>query len=97
MQESIVEYEDVLLRAKFKLPHDKVSIVMDMIRSKCFKPLSLGKIVSLPDSDDEPFLEVAITGKVDFIVTGNKKHFPTKSCMGMKVVNPREFLIRLAE
>lgn len=47
---------------------------------------------SLPDTDDEPFLEVAIAGKVACLVTGNSTHFPSKPCKGVKVLSPSEFL-----
>ena len=54
----------------------------------------LGKTQSLhfPDPDDEPFLEVALSGGVKAIVTGNKRHFPRKEYEGVKILSPAEFL-----
>ena len=46
----------------------------------------------LPDPDDEPFLEVAVAGKVEAIVTGNKRHFPKKEYQGVRILSPAEFL-----
>jgi len=40
--------------------------------------------------------EIAISGKINFLVTGNKKHFPKKFCKGIKILSPSEFLRELA-
>jgi predicted nucleic acid-binding protein len=50
--------------------------------------------VSLPDPDDEAFLEIAISGAADYLVTGNGAHFPSQLCQGVKVVSPSAFLRR---
>ena len=47
--------------------------------------------ISLPDPDDLPFLEVALTGKADFLITGNKKDFG-KPPGRLKILSPSEFL-----
>lgn len=47
---------------------------------------------SLPDKDDDSFLEVAFTGKIDVIITENKKHFPKEICKNINVLSPSEFL-----
>jgi len=46
----------------------------------------------LPDPDDRIYLDLAITANADYIITGNKKHFPEKLCEGIKILSPREFL-----
>jgi predicted nucleic acid-binding protein len=46
----------------------------------------------LPDPDDEPFLEVALSGGVEAIVTGNKRHFPKRGYEGVKILSPTGFL-----
>ena len=46
----------------------------------------------LPDTDDEPFLEVAISARAEFLVTGNGDHFPPDRRAGVRVVSPREFI-----
>ncbi|GAI54648.1 unnamed protein product, partial [marine sediment metagenome] len=33
---------------------------------------------------------------INFLVTGNKKHFPKKFCKGIKILSPSEFLRELA-
>ena len=46
----------------------------------------------LPDIHDEQFLEVLIATGVDYLVTGNIKHYPREAHHSVKVVTPREFL-----
>jgi predicted nucleic acid-binding protein len=36
----------------------------------------------LPDPDDEPFLEVAVSARVKAIVTSNKRYFPRREYEG---------------
>lgn len=49
---------------------------------------------SLPDPDDEPFLEIAISANADYLVTGNAVHFPPELRQGVEVVSPSDFLKR---
>ena len=55
----------------------------------------------LPDPDDEPFLEAAIAGAADCLVTGNVTHFSPEARAGARVVTPADFIelyrARLAE
>ncbi|MBU2633941.1 MAG: putative toxin-antitoxin system toxin component, PIN family [Nanoarchaeota archaeon] len=44
------------------------------------------------DPSDNIFLETAITGKVDFIITGNNHLLKLKEFKGVKIVTPKEFL-----
>jgi uncharacterized protein len=43
------------------------------------------------DPDDDCFLECAEAAQADFLITGNKRHFP-KRWKGTEIVNAREFL-----
>jgi uncharacterized protein len=47
---------------------------------------------SLSDRDDEPFLEVALAGKVVCLVTGNLGRFPVSLRQGMEILSPSEFI-----
>jgi len=46
-----------------------------------------------PDPDDNQFMELAVDGKADVIVTGNTKDFP-EEVEGIPVVTPAEFARR---
>ena len=50
-------------------------------------------VVQLPDADDLPFIDVALSGKADALVTGNARHFPKG--LGVVVLSPRDLLQRL--
>jgi putative PIN family toxin of toxin-antitoxin system len=86
------EYRDVLSRPKFNVAKENVEALLTQIEQEGFlvsvKPLE----IHLPDPDDEPFLEVALAGKVEAIVTGNKRHFPRREYKGVKILSPAEFL-----
>lgn len=86
------EYSEVLCRPKFRFEEDKVVALLDYIeyrgRTVASSPLSN----SLPDPDDEPFLEIALSGGAKYLVTGNHAHFPPELCKGVKVLSPTEFL-----
>lgn len=86
------EYETVLLRPIFKLPRKEVLNVIEVLRSiSTYAPAYNGHI-NLPDEGDEPFLEAAQSAKADAIVTGNKRHFPSDRCKGVRVFSPEDFL-----
>lgn len=86
------EYEEVLKRPKFKFEEDKIAALLDQIEHRGCTVASSPLSRSLPDTDDEPFLEVAVAGKVACLITGNSIHFPAKLCKGVIVFSPGEFL-----
>jgi predicted nucleic acid-binding protein len=49
----------------------------------------------LPDPGDDKFLACAKSAKVDFIVTGNKRHFSLRAGGSIRVVNGAELLDRI--
>ena len=88
----LAEYHDVLHRPRFQFNNENVTSILDYIRfygqAVSTRPLSK----SLPDPDDEPFLEVAFSGDVTCLVTGNLAHFPIVLRQGVKVLPPTQFL-----
>lgn len=91
------EYRDVLRRPKFNFAKENIEAFLDQAEQEgvlvSVKPLKN----HLPDPDDEPFLEVALSGGVKAIVTGNKRHFPRKDYQGVKILSPVEFLEAMKE
>ena len=87
------EYNEVLRRPKFGFEAEKVAALLDYIvhRGRAVAPSPLSQ--SLPDPDDEPFLEVALASRAVCLVTGNQKHFPAERCQDAHVISPDEFLI----
>ena len=86
------EYNEVLHRPKFKFDKDHISILLDFIKQYGQFVASLPLKNHLPDPDDEPFLEVAIAGKVRSLITGNIVHYPSSSREDIKIFSPSEFL-----
>jgi putative PIN family toxin of toxin-antitoxin system len=88
----LTEYQEVLDRPRFRFDKDKVAALLDHIEHRGITVASSPLPQPLPDIDDEPFLEVAITARAICIVTGNQVHFPTELCQGAMVLSPSDFL-----
>src|SRR4030043_1102667 len=84
------EYRDVLNRSKFNFAKENVEGFLEQTEEEgllvSVKPLKF----HLPDLDDEPFLEVALSRGAKAIVTGNRRHFPKKEYEGGKILSPAE-------
>jgi putative PIN family toxin of toxin-antitoxin system len=94
--EILQEYAEVLARPKFAFPRDEIEAVIAMLRSQGEEVRDPEPLASrLPDPGDDKFLACAKTGGVDFIVTGNKRHFPSRACEAVRVVNAAELLDRI--
>lgn len=48
---------------------------------------------ALPDPEDINYIEAAISGGADFLITGNAKHFPDGRYGVARVVTAREFAV----
>jgi putative PIN family toxin of toxin-antitoxin system len=90
------EYQEVLARPRFKLDAWEID---DFLRLADDAEHVIGAPLpfALPDPGDEPFLEVAIAGAVDALVTGNEKHFRVHGGrLAVPILSPRRFLEILA-
>ena len=88
------EYKEVLERPKFSFDHDKIAAILDYIEHHGWVVASIPLSRPLPDPDDVPFLEIAVSGGADYLITGNAAHFPPEFCQGVQVVSPADFLKR---
>ena len=88
------EYETVFLRPKFSFSPDAVEKLITQIKADGWLAPPLTVSVRLPDPTDEPFLQVALAGGAEALVTGNLRHFPAGACRGLKVLSPKQFLER---
>lgn len=86
------EYADVFARSKFQFDKEQIQILLDQIRAEGQAVASTPLPVRLPDHADEPFLEVALSGEAECVITGNLKHFPISRCLNMKILSPNKFL-----
>ena len=91
-QRILAEYRDVLARPRLKLDVREIRDFLRLTRDAEYvvgAPLPF----TLPDPDDEPFLEVAVAGAVDALVTGNEKHFRVPGGrLAVPILGPRRFL-----
>ena len=88
----LAEYRAVLSRPKFRAviaPPMIEQLVSGLIASG-EKIAALAADLRLPDPDDTPFLEVALTGRADALVTGNPRHFHPSH--GIPIVSPSSLL-----
>jgi putative PIN family toxin of toxin-antitoxin system len=85
------EYAGVLPRPKFGINPKLVSQSLRTLKSvaKVVRPSRTLEICS--DPADNRFLECAEAGRADYLVTGNKRHFP-KRWRQTLVVNARELI-----
>jgi uncharacterized protein len=90
----LAEYDEVLARPRFGFDEDAIAALIDYLdfasETVAAEPLP----ARLPDQDDEPFLEVALTCKADGLVTGNLAHFPEHARAGVAVLSPTGFMDR---
>lgn len=88
----LLEYRDVLFRPKFQFDSEHIDTLLNYVQQNG-RVISAGPLKKrLPDPDDEPFLEIAIAGQAECLVTGNIKHFPKASRQLIKVFSPSEFI-----
>ena len=87
----LAEYEEVLRRPRFRIDPKKVTQSLRLIkkRAKTVKP-TLTLSVS-PDPNDNRFLECAEAANADYLITGNRRHFPAKY-QDTLVVNARQLI-----
>jgi len=87
----LAEYEGVLRRPKFGIKPRQVTRSLRMIRmaSRVVRPRRELNVTH--DLADNRFLECAEASKAEYLVTGNKRHFP-KQWKQTVVVNARELL-----
>jgi putative PIN family toxin of toxin-antitoxin system len=88
----LAEYRAVLPRPKFALEAE-VSSLLDAVELESFRVSAQPLDVELPDPADVPFLEVAVTGEADSLVTGNARHFRPAE-LRIRVESPTEFIGR---
>lgn len=88
------EYQEVLGRKKFqKLDPEKINRLLSRLEAQArwVTPKVHLEITEL-DPDDNKFLECAGEAKAEFLITGNKKHFPFEDFKKTRIVSPAEFL-----
>ena len=91
----LAEYQRVLYKPKLKFhPRRVEAALLDIgAAGRLFHPTAV--LVLASHEPDNRFLECVQAARADYLVTGNKKHFP-KKWESAKIVNAREFLDQTA-
>lgn len=96
----VLEYEDVIqrFRTEIGLSQDDASIFVDSLCSMAHHhKIYFVWRPSLPDANDELFLELAVSARCEYIVTHNIKDFKGTEKFGIKAITPKEFLQIIGE
>lgn len=92
----LAEYRAVLGRARFGLDPQDVAALLAFVGAEGKPVIAPPLELAIPDPHDAPFIEVAVAGGADALVTGNMAHFPTHACQGIPVLAPAALMERLA-
>src|SRR5579863_3641708 len=87
----LAEYAEVPKRPRLDIDSAKAADAMEKIRASISRVVPSVRIHATNDPDDNMFLECAEAGDVDYIVTGNIRHFPA-IWQKTRIVTPREFI-----
>jgi putative PIN family toxin of toxin-antitoxin system len=83
------EYEQVLLRPKLRIAPERVQYALAQIRAIGTLIAPTRTLSASPHEPDNRLLECAEAAQADYLVTGNKRHFP-KRWKTTQIVNARE-------
>jgi putative PIN family toxin of toxin-antitoxin system len=84
----MAEYVDVLGRGRLKINKELRELIIDFIAKEWEYTIAEPQRKKFDDEDDKKFYELYKSGGVDYLITGNRKHFPAEK----GIVTPREFM-----
>lgn len=87
----LAEYAEVLKRPRLRLDPARVLWVLEFIHHEGLVVVPSLRLTACSDEPDNRFLECADAAAADYLVTGNKRHFPDH-WKSTRVVNARDFL-----
>jgi putative PIN family toxin of toxin-antitoxin system len=89
------EYAEVLTRPELSIRKGLRLQLLQLIRNRGHLVTPSRHIEVTSDPDDNIFVECADAARADFLITGNRKHFPA-FWKNTKIVAPREFVSLVA-
>jgi putative PIN family toxin of toxin-antitoxin system len=87
----LAEYERVLRYPRLKFQAGEVNRLLALLRESTILVEPTRTVAACRDEADNRFLECAEAAGADFLVTGNKRHFPQR-WKATRVLNARELL-----
>ncbi len=94
-QPILEEDEEVLSRPELAIRRGLRLQLLLLIRNRSRVVAPAYRIQAATDPDDNIFLECADAARADFLITGNRRHFPA-FWKNTKIVTPREFVSLVA-
>lgn len=95
----LVEVVDVLgrapLRLKYHIQPEDLTALINLIRLRGELVNPIQRITACRDAADDKFLEAALAGEADCIVTGDADLLSLTPFQGVPILRPAEFLARL--
>ena len=85
------EYRVVLARAELQIRKGLQRQLIQLIRNRSRLIAPSRRLRVARDPDDDKFLECADAARADYLITGNRRHFP-KFWKMTKIISPREFV-----
>jgi putative PIN family toxin of toxin-antitoxin system len=89
------EYGEVLARPELKIRKGLRRQLLQLIKNRSLVVAATRRLEVTRDPDDNIFLECADAARADYLVTGNKRHFP-KFWKKTKIITSREFVSLVA-
>jgi putative PIN family toxin of toxin-antitoxin system len=88
----LAEYAIVLARPKFShIDPGRIARLLRLLKAEATTVTPLELVTESKDDPDNRFLECAEAAGADYLVTGNKRHFPNH-WKSTRIVNAGEFL-----
>ncbi|MGD9347291.1 MAG: putative toxin-antitoxin system toxin component, PIN family [Candidatus Aminicenantes bacterium] len=87
------EYTRALAYPKFKLANTEIGGVVERELLPYVHPVKVKRSLNIvtEDPSDNKFLELAVTGKADYILSGDKHLLDLKNFRAIKIMTPAEF------
>jgi putative PIN family toxin of toxin-antitoxin system len=82
------EYVEVLKKSKFNFDNILVDEFLDFVKDNGEYIIAEPQRVKFDDEDDKVFYDVYKSSDANYIITGNKKHFPKEK----NIITPREYI-----
>ena len=89
------EYAEVLSRPELSIRKGLRLQLLQLIKNHSHLVTPSRRIEATSDPDDNIFVECADAARADYLVTGNRRHFPP-FWKNTKIITPREFVTLVA-
>lgn len=85
------EYAGVLGRPEIKVRKGERLRLLQLIKNRSHVIRTTRRLTVASDPDDDIFLDCADAARADYLITGNRRHFPA-FWKGTKIISSREFI-----